>query len=146
MNHTVQKRRQCQLRRLNPDLSRKAKEFYARYGRAIRVMREQFGIVLGAIPRLSASQLRLIERGECRAESKVIAVLAKAHKLTPNEYLGFVAKILANIPRSLAARTPFHQYFPLCPRQRGRLQHLLRSGFYGTLQRVCTVCCAASWP
>jgi hypothetical protein len=86
-------------------MSQKAKIFYACYGRAIRVMREQSGIAPGAISGLSASQVRRIERGECRADSKAIALLAQAHEFTPNEYLRLVAKCLANIPRSLADRT-----------------------------------------
>jgi transcriptional regulator with XRE-family HTH domain len=84
-------------------LSKKAKLFYSRYGRAIRALREKVGIAIDAISGLSASQVRRIERGEYRADSKIIVTLAKAHKLTPNEYLGFVANMLAHIPPRLAS-------------------------------------------
>jgi transcriptional regulator with XRE-family HTH domain len=84
------------------NLSKKAKLFYSRYGRAIRALREQIGIAVGAIPELSARQVRRIERGECRVDSKIIVALAKAQKLTPNEYLGFVANMLTHIPPPFA--------------------------------------------
>ena len=49
-----------------------------------------------------------------RVESKVIGILAKPHQLTPNEYLGFIAKMLAHIPRSMAGRMADKSTVLLC--------------------------------
>jgi hypothetical protein len=46
------------------------------------------------IPGLSDKQLRRIERGECRLTSNAAKKLAKAHGMTPNEYLQKLADAL----------------------------------------------------
>jgi hypothetical protein len=76
---------------VNPEAALKAsqknKEFNVRYGKAVERVRQMARLAPSDIPELSARQLRRIESGECRITSKAIAILAAAHKLTPNEYL-----------------------------------------------------------
>jgi hypothetical protein len=67
--------------------SQKSEEFNRRYGRAVRKLREKRRLKLSDITGLSEKQVRRIESGECRLTSNAIEVLAKAHKLAPNEYM-----------------------------------------------------------
>ena len=55
--------------------------FNARYGAAIRRVREAAGILQSKVEGLTERQLRRIERGECRATTAAITALAKAHGL-----------------------------------------------------------------
>ena len=53
------------------------------------------GLGITEIPSLSDKQLRRIERGECRLTSNAAKELARAHGMTPNEYLQKVAEALS---------------------------------------------------
>jgi hypothetical protein len=83
---------------IDPEAARKAKQksqqFNERYGAAIRKLREEKGLALTEMPGLSYKQLRRIERGECRLTSNAAKELAKAHGMTPNEYLQKLADAL----------------------------------------------------
>jgi hypothetical protein len=74
--------------------SQKSEEFNKRYGRAVQKLREQKGLKPSDITGLSEKQLRRIENGECRLTSNAIEILAKAHKLAPNEYMKKLADLL----------------------------------------------------
>jgi|GEM_PF-1155730 Protein of unknown function (DUF2442) len=84
---------------VDPESVRKAQQksraFNERYGAAIRTIREEKGLGITEIPGLSGKQLRRIERGECRLTSSAAKELAKAHEMTPNEYLQKVAEALS---------------------------------------------------
>lgn len=84
---------------INPEAalkaSQKSQTFNKRYGRAVQKKREQEGLKADNISGLSEKQLRRIERGECRLTSNAIEALAKAHKLTPNEYMGKLSEALS---------------------------------------------------
>jgi len=83
---------------VNPEAVRKAKqknhEFNERYGAAIRRVRERLSLAISEIPGLSDKQLRRIERGESRLTSSAARKLAKAHGMTPNEFLEKVTQEL----------------------------------------------------
>lgn len=83
---------------VNPESALKARqkshEFNVRYGDAVRKAREQAGLGYSDISGISGKQLRRIEKGECRLTSKAVEALSAAHKLTPNKYLGRLAKAL----------------------------------------------------
>jgi hypothetical protein len=83
---------------VDPEAARKAKQkshqFNERYGAAIRKLREEKGLAVTEISGLSYKQLRRIERGECRLTSNAAKELAKAHGMTPNEYLHNLAAAL----------------------------------------------------
>ena len=68
--------------------------FNARYGAAIRRVREAAGILQSKVEGLTERQLRRIERGECRATTAAITALAKAHGLDPNAYMEKLAKAM----------------------------------------------------
>lgn len=84
---------------VDPESVRKAQQksqvFNERYGAAIRRIREERGLGITEIPSLSEKQLRRIERGECRLTSNAAKELARAHGMTPNEYLQKVAEALS---------------------------------------------------
>jgi hypothetical protein len=84
---------------VDPDAAHKAKQksrlFNQRYGAAIRRVREEKGLAITETPGLSDKQLRRIERGECRLTSNAARKLAKAHGMTPNEYLEKLADALS---------------------------------------------------
>ncbi len=81
-----------------PEELRKAQQrtvgFNERYGAAIRKVREAVGLPQSMIAGLTERQLRRIEFGECRATSRAIAALAKAHGLGANAYLERLAKVM----------------------------------------------------
>ncbi len=84
-----------QLQQINdPKLAVKAKQrtkdFNIHYGKAIRVAREKAG--LKSVPGLSDALLHQIETGKCRVTSKIIETMAKAHQVSPNEYLRLLAE------------------------------------------------------
>jgi Helix-turn-helix/Protein of unknown function (DUF2442) len=83
---------------VDPEAARKAKQkshdFNERYGAAIRRVREEKGLAIGAVSGLSNKQLRRIERGESRLTSNAAKKLAEAHGITPNEYLQKLADAL----------------------------------------------------
>ena len=83
---------------VNPDALLRAKQrshhFNVRYGNSIRKTRQDAGLDCSQIEGLSEKQLRRIESGECRLTSNALHALAKAHKVTPNEFLSRVAKAL----------------------------------------------------
>lgn len=83
---------------VDPAARRKAQqrssEFNICYGAAIRKLREQAAIPQSKIPGLTDRQLRRIEQGECRATTKSLAALAKAHGLTLDDYLDRLAKAM----------------------------------------------------
>jgi hypothetical protein len=83
---------------VDPDAVHRAKqkshEFNLRYGAAIRKVREKSGVAMTGVAGLSDKQLRRIEIGECRLTSNGARALAKAHGITPNEYLQKVAEAL----------------------------------------------------
>ena len=84
---------------VNPAAALKAQQkqtaFNVRYGKAVQKFREQSGIKPADLADLSVKQLGRIERGECRLTAKAIETLAKAHKLSPNEYLNKIAEYLS---------------------------------------------------
>ena len=84
---------------VDPESVRKAQQksqvFNERYGAAIRRIREERGLGITEIPSLSEKQLRRIERDECRLTSNAAKELARAHGMTPNEYLQKVAEALS---------------------------------------------------
>ena len=83
---------------VDPEAARKAQQkshqFNERYGAAIRRVREEKELAVTEIPGLSYKQLRRIERGECRLTASAAKELAKAHGMTPNEYLQKLADAL----------------------------------------------------
>jgi Protein of unknown function (DUF2442) len=83
---------------VDPEAARKAQQkshqFNERYGAAIHRVREEKGLATTETPGLSDKQLRRIERGECRLTSNAAKKLAKAHAMTPNEYLQRLADAL----------------------------------------------------
>lgn len=83
---------------VDPEAARKAQQkthqFNERYGAAMRDLREETGLAATEILGLSYKQLRRIERGECRLTSNTANKLAKAHGMTPNEYLQKLAEAL----------------------------------------------------
>jgi hypothetical protein len=83
---------------VDPEAARKAQQkshqFNERYGAAIRRVREEKDLATSETPGLSYKQLRRIEGGECRLTSNAAKKLAKAHGMTPNEYLQKLADVL----------------------------------------------------
>jgi hypothetical protein len=86
---------------VNPEVAfkalQKSQEFNKRYGRAVQKVREEEGLRSDSIIGLSEKQLRRIENGECRLTSNAIEVLAKAHKLAPNQYMKKLSEAMVNI-------------------------------------------------
>ncbi len=83
---------------VDPTEHRKAQQksegFNERYGAAIRKLREAAGISQAKIEGLTERQLRRIERGEFRATASALTKLARAHGLSPEEYLENLARAL----------------------------------------------------
>jgi len=71
----------------------KSHEFNVRYGASIQKLRQQRRLAMTAIPELSEKQLRRIESGDCRLTSSAAEKLARAHGMTPNEYLQALAAV-----------------------------------------------------
>ncbi len=65
----------------------KSPDFYKRYGKAVRAVREAQGRRQSDIPGLSARQVRRIEEGESRLMVNSLSKLAAAHGLTKAEYV-----------------------------------------------------------
>jgi hypothetical protein len=61
--------------------------FNERYGAAIREVRAAAGISQAKVEGLTERQLRRIERGECRATTRALRALARAHGLDTNVYM-----------------------------------------------------------
>lgn len=72
----------------------KASEFNKRYGAVIRKLRKENKLAQSKIKGLPEKQLRKIEKGEVRINSKAVKALASAHGLDPNAYLDKLAKSL----------------------------------------------------
>jgi hypothetical protein len=68
--------------------------FNARYGAAIRRVREAAGILQSQVEGLTERQVRRIERGESRATTAAITALAKAHGLDANTYMERLAQAI----------------------------------------------------
>ena len=68
--------------------------YNARYGRAIRKVRETAGIRQSQVGGLTDRQVRRIESGVCRASTAALNALAKAHALDVNAYLERVASAI----------------------------------------------------
>jgi len=106
---------------INPTAALKALQkqtaFNIRYGKAVQKFREQSGIKPADLTDLSVKQLGRIERGECRLTSSAIATLAKAHNLSPNEYLNKLAEKLSEAP-SPALGTVISRSFHFMPKPR----------------------------
>jgi hypothetical protein len=64
----------------------------ARYGSAIRAVREERGLTQAGIPGLSARQVRRLEEGETVPHASTLQKLAEAHGLSVERYLKELAK------------------------------------------------------
>jgi hypothetical protein len=73
----------------------KQAEFNRRYGAAIRAVREERGLKQSDVPGITARHLRRVEYGETPATRSTLTALARAHGLSLEDYLGAVAKRLA---------------------------------------------------
>ena len=73
--------------------SQKSQQFNKRYGKAVQFLRAQAGLSRSEIAGISEKQLGRIENGECRLTSNAIEALAKAHRLSPNEYMKKLASV-----------------------------------------------------
>jgi hypothetical protein len=62
-------------------------EFNRQYGAAIRKVREAAGIPQSKIAGLTDRQIRRIEQGSCRATTRALNALARAHGLQMNAYM-----------------------------------------------------------
>lgn len=72
----------------------KSASFNERYGRAIRYLREAANLNQRDIKGLDERTIRRIEKGGTRATCTAISKLAKAHRMTPSQYMAEVAKSL----------------------------------------------------
>jgi len=72
---------------------RQFREEAARYGSAIRTLREKHGLRQRDIEGLSARELRRLEKGETFPHGGTIAKLAMAHGMSAGEYLAKLAAI-----------------------------------------------------
>lgn len=72
----------------------KSDRFNAKYGIAIRRLRESCRLLQSEIDGLDERTVRRIEQGETRATSKAIEKLAKAHRMNSREYMSAVAELL----------------------------------------------------
>ena len=73
----------------------KSTEFNARYGTAIRTVRQESDLRQSDIKGLAARQVGRIERGRCRATHTALSKLAQAHGLSTTDYLAKVAAHLS---------------------------------------------------
>jgi ribosome-binding protein aMBF1 (putative translation factor) len=74
----------------------------ARYGKAIRALRERHGLSQREIPGLSDRQIRRLEEGHTVPHSSSSKKLAAAHGMEVNAYLGELAKVSARRSRPRA--------------------------------------------
>lgn len=72
----------------------KSQAFNERYGRAIRALRESMKLNQQSIDGLDERTIRRIEQGKTRATSNAIAKLAKAHRLSPSQYMTKVSGMM----------------------------------------------------
>lgn len=72
----------------------KNEKFNKAYGAAIREVRESKGLRQSDIEGLDDRTVRRIEIGETRATRAAIVAMAKAHRLTPEEYMEQVAETM----------------------------------------------------
>lgn len=72
----------------------KSHDFNRRYGEAIRKLREDEELSQKDISGLNDRTIRRIEQGHTRVTGNAIKKLAKAHKMTPAEYMAAVAEML----------------------------------------------------
>lgn len=70
--------------------------FNKAYGFAIRKLREKSNLRQSDIEDLTPRQVGRIERGECRATHNALSKLAKAHKMSIEEYMNELANLLEN--------------------------------------------------
>lgn len=79
------------------------------YGSGIRRLRVETGLRQTDIPGLSAKQVSRIELGNQRPTASAIRLLAAAHRLAPNDYMGRVASLkqdeTSSAARSRATRS-----------------------------------------
>lgn len=68
--------------------------FNRAYGRAIRTHREEAGLTQSRIAGLDERTVRRIELGTTRVTSNALAKLARAHRMSANDYLGELANRL----------------------------------------------------
>jgi SNF2 family DNA or RNA helicase len=73
----------------------KGHEFNRRYGKAIRILRHQYGLLPRQIHGLDPAELGEVESGERRASSSIVSLLATAHNMGPNQYMDEVAQRLS---------------------------------------------------
>lgn len=82
---------------VDPDVVYKAQQrseaFNVRYGKAVRLVREQADIKRREVNGLSEKQLRRIEKGECRLTANAVEALAHAHGLKPSGYMQRLAEV-----------------------------------------------------
>jgi hypothetical protein len=71
-------------------------QFNARYGAAIRAVRERAGLKQTEIDGLTERQLRRVEHGEQAVTPAAMRALARAHDLSPTDYLDRLAKQLSH--------------------------------------------------
>jgi hypothetical protein len=72
----------------------KHEQFNQRYGRAIRALRQSKGLSQQDIAGLDERTVRRIELGQTRATANALSKLAKAHGLTPADYMAAVSGLL----------------------------------------------------
>lgn len=72
----------------------KSDEFNAKYGEAIRILREEAHLRQQDIDGLTARNLRRVEHGESPATSASLAALASAHSLSLDDYLKKLASLV----------------------------------------------------
>lgn len=71
-------------------------EFWARYGAAIRSLREESNIKQSDVPGVTDRNLRRVEHGELPASSATLRALADAHHLTLDAYMEKLASRLGD--------------------------------------------------
>lgn len=67
-------------------------EFNARFGAAIRSLREERGLSQESFDGISSRTLRRLERGESRATARVLGRLARGHGMSEDDYLAELAR------------------------------------------------------
>jgi hypothetical protein len=74
----------------------KSAQFKLKYGKAIRELRESFGLKQADIQGLTDRQLRRIEHGEQMASTKALESLAKAHGFEIGDYMSRLAHLASS--------------------------------------------------
>ncbi len=77
------------------EVAARQRRWVARYGRAIRLHREECGLKQNQIAGLSERQVRRLELGDSQPHSSTLQKLARAHRETVHDYLGRLAKLSA---------------------------------------------------